>query len=266
MLDHDYYSVVEIVKAEDNTCSESEINNANMCDSPASTSSEAAKKRRIRQPEKWKKNIRKKLRNSGQEYISTKNKLMPARVMRERCDDCKFECEEIKDSQRLDIFKDFWALGTKEHQWSFIARCMVPLKARYRRRITAGQRKVKSAYFFELNECRYRVCKHFFLSTLGISNKFTSNIERKMQNGDQRGKYPKRQLKSTASSNDPIIRSIRAHIASIPRIESHILRNSKSTWEMLCRDKTFSNLHRDYVAECFYDGFGNTVNIFFGKF
>jgi len=52
-------------------------------------------KKRIRNPSAWKANVRRKLRQSGKEYVSWRGKTVPAKTIKTRKDcssSCKFGC------------------------------------------------------------------------------------------------------------------------------------------------------------------------------
>ena len=61
-------------------------------------------------PQKWKKNIRKRLRNSGLEYVNTRGNRVPKKVMGNvNCSQCKFKCShKITETDRESIFKHYW--------------------------------------------------------------------------------------------------------------------------------------------------------------
>lgn len=93
------------------------------CDSP-STSNNLNKKRKLtfktnpgkkrkRCEEKWIDNIRKKLLNSGQKYITRKGKLKDEKKMRPVClQTCKLKCYEKFDTEtRQNILTQFWKLS-----------------------------------------------------------------------------------------------------------------------------------------------------------
>lgn len=86
---------------------------------------------------------------------------------------------------------------------------------------------------------------------------------------DQRGKHD-----NHAKMNPEVLKGIKEHIDSIPRIESHYLR-AHSTRQYICGSKTIADIHRDYVLGCerqnieptnytaFYRVFNDCYNISF---
>lgn len=73
-------------------------------------------------PQTWKKNIRKQLRISGQEYTSPHSgKKVPKRMLKQPCSNCKFKCASVfTEEDRQKIFDSFWSLGAYERQKDFI--------------------------------------------------------------------------------------------------------------------------------------------------
>lgn len=106
--------------------------------------------------------------------------------------------------------------------------CIETLILKYRRISSQEPRKPNCAFFITKNEKKIRVCKTFLINTLGIAERrIRSVIQGKTGTGmapiDNRGKH------SNHRKNDPeVVASVRNHINSIPRIESHYVRNDPS--------------------------------------
>ena len=68
-------------------------------------------------PNSWKCNIRKKLRQSGKQYINSRGNVQEARSVKTKkdCSKCKFKCSlNISEKDRSDIFKEFWSINDNE--------------------------------------------------------------------------------------------------------------------------------------------------------
>ena len=67
-------------------------------------------RKRQANPDSWKKNIRKKLRQSGKAFTSVKGDYVREGSMRIKdCNKCKFKCsEKISEEQRQQIFNSYW--------------------------------------------------------------------------------------------------------------------------------------------------------------
>jgi len=75
--------------------------------------------------ESWKKNVKKRLRNSGQEYVmnSSSGKKRESRKMKPGCGiGCRLKCHDrITENQRSVIFNDYWKLGDQIRQREYLA-------------------------------------------------------------------------------------------------------------------------------------------------
>ena len=88
----------------------------------------------------------------------------------------------------------------------------------------SNKRNLNQAFYFSVNNINIRVCKIFFKNTLSINDRMIRTVLSKLKDGfvekDKRGKH----LNHKKLDSD-IKDGVRAHINSIPRIESHYLRS-----------------------------------------
>lgn len=79
-------------------------------------------RKRKRDPDNWKKNVRKRLRNTGQSYVNSKNIHIPVRKVRGKdCASCRYKCNHnFPQSVREVILDQFWAMGDVARQKDFI--------------------------------------------------------------------------------------------------------------------------------------------------
>ncbi|KAI8429313.1 hypothetical protein MSG28_007808 [Choristoneura fumiferana] len=199
--------------------------------STVNSAPETAKRsrKRTRDPSKWKQNIAKALRNSGKAYVSSSTKKeVPARCVKDACK-CRLKCvDNISDTDRNTLFETYWSIGDIEIQRSYIRSCMVEVKPKYRYTNADKPRLPNNAFYFTVNNVKIRVCKTFFINTLGICDRQIRTVKKKTDPqgfviSDNRGKSSSRK-----PVNPILIESIKQHINSIPRIESHYLRASTS--------------------------------------
>lgn len=201
----------------------------------------------IPQPSKWKIHVRKQKRNLGQEYISRKNDIIPARAMRCPCSgNCRLQCStKFTEAERQIIFKKFCAIGDIDKQRYFLAKSIKEVSPKYR----YGKGRAKNhAYYFTTKSwpSGVRVCKTFFTATLGISDKMLrTTIAKTGETGelqpDLRGKVGINPKKLDPAMKQQVVEFIQ----SIPRIESHYLRQ-QTTREFIDGSKTIMDLYRDY--------------------
>ncbi|KAK5647941.1 hypothetical protein RI129_002833 [Pyrocoelia pectoralis] len=90
--------------------------------------------------------------------------------MRPPCGEkCRLGCsQKIMDSERQEIFLNYWKLANLQLQREFITRHTDVIKPKYRYSSTQNFRNLNSAFYFQLNNNRIRVCK-FFLRQHWIS-------------------------------------------------------------------------------------------------
>lgn len=131
---------------------------------------------------------------------------------------------------------------------------MEEIKPKYQYKRLDSNRKLKNAFFFYLNGTKTKVCKTFFKNTLNITDRCIRTVIEKKNNitgvlkGEQRGKHGKHR-----KIPDDLIDGVQSHIKSIPRIESHYLRQ-QTTKEYIDGGKTLTDIYCDYKDECMQQG------------
>lgn len=127
---------------------------------------------RPRNPFLWQSNIRKRLRQTGQEYINVNGIVQPERKMRGTCmATCMFQCyAKFDDVDRHELHQQFWRLADAD-KYSFYERyTMRKGTARSRKKDGESRRQFSYLYFFENSDGeRLQVCQKFFVLTLDIS-------------------------------------------------------------------------------------------------
>ena len=80
-------------------------------------------RKRLRDADNWKVNIRKRNRNSGLEYVDRNGNVRSCKTMKAGCTNCSKKCHEmISHSDRECIFKEFWNLGNINRQREYLVR------------------------------------------------------------------------------------------------------------------------------------------------
>ncbi|CAG9769723.1 unnamed protein product [Ceutorhynchus assimilis] len=185
-------------------------------------------KKRTRNPEKWKQNLTKRLRNTGQSYVSMSKskKIFAARSVKPPCPGkCRLKCKDnINENERASIFEKFWNLSDINKQRLFVQFCLRNVSPRYKYTNAERPREENKAFYFTTDNDRVRVCKVFFKNTLDITDRMIRTTIAKI---DLNG-FVSDDLRGTHTSHteiDPeLLADIKNHINSIPRIESHYLR------------------------------------------
>ncbi|CAH0722016.1 unnamed protein product, partial [Brenthis ino] len=204
-------------------------------------------RKRTSNPQKWKQNLNKILRNSGRSYETTKKKTVAAREVKPPCTDkCRLKCyEKFTSLQRQAIFDTYWNIGELNLQRSFIQSCMSDVTPRYKYTNAMRPRQANKAFHFIVNGRPIRVCKPFFVGTLNISDRVIRTVIQKCQNhgvlqNDRRGKHD-----NHTTTDETLISDIKTFIDSIPRVPSHYTRQT-STREYIDGGKTITDLFNDF--------------------
>ncbi|KAL5236494.1 hypothetical protein ACI65C_003904 [Semiaphis heraclei] len=117
------------------------------------------KRKRSKNPEKWKRNIKKLAKNRGEEYISASGLIVKAKSLKPPCENCRYKCSSILNLEiRNKIKAKFWEMGDKVRQREFIVRHVVPVLPKYKMKTPNSNRKLSNmAYFLEEEVGKVRV-------------------------------------------------------------------------------------------------------------
>lgn len=131
------------------------------------------RKKRERRPETWQRNIRKRLCNTGEEYISRTGKIVPKKVFNNIDCGCTKKCfDKLDSSEREIFFNTFWEFGDRMIQNSYI--CDMIEKLPIKRSINKdGSRPPKTCtyrYNLRSSDTNVIVCRKYFEDTFQISH------------------------------------------------------------------------------------------------
>lgn len=212
-------------------------------------------KKRLRRPETWKCNMRRKKAITGKKHETQKGNTVSAKTIKTPCS-CRKGCgTKVDNEQRRIIFEKYWNEGkTWDMKRQFILTC-VRKKAVERRRIrnkdSRKQRNHTLEYKLLVDQKEIDVCKNFFLGTLGISETVVRNTIKKSSYGiveeDKRGKK-----EPPNKTKIEVIDRIKKHIESFPKYESHYSRE-KTSREYLGAHINIKLMYKLYVEECIKD-------------
>lgn len=207
-------------------------------------------RKKARNPNHWKRNVKKLKVNSGLPYITEGNKEKSGRSLKPPCDDnCRTKCnKKFSHEDRKEIHSRYWNLKNNTLQRQFVASHLEKLCPKYRRTVEGSNRSVNLSYLLTLNGIKVKVCKKFFMSTLDIGDKFIRTTWKKSDGKgvverDRRGNFMKRETVPAVVKD-----KIREHINSFPRIESHYLR-AQTTKEYIDGSLTLAQMYRYYKLQ-----------------
>lgn len=208
-------------------------------------------RKRKRNVDMWKKNIKKRLRECGMTYEGQGGKVHRSRRVQEStCEKtCFLECGRmISEKQRKIIHKKFWSLNDAE-KGQFYSKFVVKVPTERKRSANQNysRRKFSYKYFLETNQRRYRVCQRFFLLTLDVSKNRIYYFFKKHYDQEtgtsippRKGKYVKRR------TPDEKTLEVKNHIQSFPCIDSHYCR-ANSQKQYLEAGLNLSKMYKLYV-------------------
>ncbi|KAJ8674060.1 hypothetical protein QAD02_005322 [Eretmocerus hayati] len=172
-------------------------------------------KKRVRGEDNWITNRRKKLRNSGEAYVSTSSKEVPAKVFHvvESC--CNKNChEKVEPGPQEKSHKHFYEdLGDYDNQNYWLSGSM--------QRKSTNSTAVQWSYSIRSGGFNIPVCQKFLCSLLQIKRGRLTTIQNKMLKDqslkDCRGKHDNHKLKMTETMKN----MIKLHCESIDHTGSH---------------------------------------------
>lgn len=210
-------------------------------------------RKRSRDESNWKRNILKRLRNTGKAYKRKSDKLIAQREIKESCGEkCRLQCvTKITKEEREQLFNEYWALGSVTKQWTYICNSTSIIIPKYRYIRESGTRKRRShnhAYYFNLPHRKLVVCKVFFMNTLGISDRTIrtalakqNKVSDTLVEGDRRGKHGKHK-----KIDESIINGIKEYIDSLQ------LHGTGTNMSKVLDDRrrSITDIHKEYVNAC----------------
>ena len=171
--------------------------------------------------------------------------------MSQGCDNCYLKChEKLNNEARLSLFDSFWKLGDLIRQRDFISSRVQRFETKDCR-VLQSRRKFSQTYTLSYLQNSYKVCKRFFLATLGISEKMmrttlekSNRSEMCVPSPDNRGKHP-----PGIKLNENQIGLMDEHIESFPVVPAHWCRKdtSKKYLESILNKEVMYSL---YVTFC----------------
>ncbi|XP_069357325.1 uncharacterized protein [Maniola hyperantus] len=189
---------------------------------------------------------RSKNKNSGQQYITNKGVVVPAKtVLANPCSGkkCGNDCESLSEERRESLFNFFWSLEkTRRRDW-LVSLCQKEnIK---RKRTDSNKRNYTIKYFINEAEGRRFVCKQFLAATLNISNKTIYSIVKNASGGcareDMRGK-----CEPPNKTKKPTIDAVNRFIKNLPAVPSHYCRQDSSKVYLPQEYKNVTNLYKLY--------------------
>ncbi|KAG9264186.1 uncharacterized protein LOC111196652 [Astyanax mexicanus] len=188
----------------------------------------------------------------------------PRPPMRSPCGaQCRRKCtDHMSDDRRKEIWKQYWDMTyTERRTWIFHSVTSMETK----RVSTAGSRRGQT-FSYKLQDQRgepRRVCKMFFLSTLGYNPKNDSLVMTMMGKARSRPLVPPQDQRGRqVAANKLDAKQLLDHIESFHPTVSHYRREHAPHRRYLPSDITMKMMHGDYVEKgnaCSYEAYRKAV-------
>lgn len=124
------------------------------------------------QPHLWQRNVRKRLRESGQAYVGVSGEVRPPRQSHSKCSpQCQRGCiVQFTVEQLRQVHGHFWSLNDTQKDDFYAEFTERRRPARVRTKAKVSRKMFTYLYFLEAEaNQRRQVCQEFFSSTLDIS-------------------------------------------------------------------------------------------------
>lgn len=218
---------------------------------------ESRKRKKVADPESWKRKKNKKLRECGEGYLGFRKlgstilqdqerekRVMGIRCTSKQCENSKLRhCNLISEEDRHQIFNTFWNKMSWDQKKTFVL-SMVDVSVP-KRRTTGGdsRRTGTKTYHLKVIEEKKRVCSKMFLNTLGLKE-WTVRYWTEMS--DDHGMHKYTEGTKVCQSSDRKC-SLREFLNSLPKLPSHYCRKSSSKLYLEPVLHSISDLYQIYV-------------------
>lgn len=208
----------------------------------------STKRKKKRDSSTWKRQMNKKLRMEGKEYLSTtkdedKNEFkVAARKLGPACGCNSLArcCNKIGEEVRQEIFDGFWKLNW-ENKKSYV-RSLVNYEEKKRCYVQTDSRRKGTLYYnLQVGNEKFKVCKKMFLSTLGMKERSVRDwVTNATIHGMPKCKALKKQRTNKQQKNNERRDLMIEFVNAIPKLPSHYCRadTKKLYFEESFRNKT----------------------------
>lgn len=182
--------------------------------------------RKRRDETQWKRNLAKRKRNSGQEYVGLNTgKTVAAKQVGPPCGCPKGCFLKLGEEVVQRIFSEYWKMGDYNAQSAYIVTMVLSKEVKTSGVGAGSRRKATLEYGVNVDSKRVVVCKKAFLSIHALSDKRVLTVLKKLGDtgvaaGDQRGTHGHPHNKKP----DDVERLAQEHIKSLPLCSSHYSR------------------------------------------
>ncbi|KAI4871352.1 hypothetical protein NFI96_026576 [Prochilodus magdalenae] len=217
-----------------------------------SEAEEAHQPKRKRGPSNWKRNVQKRRRMEGKSYSGKRKDVgevtRAARAMGPGCvsEACKKSakrfCHTFSEEERQGIFRHFWQNMNWEERRLYVAGLVDHTPVARKRSASQDSRRLSTlSYHLGVDGEKRRVCKKFFLSTLGLGE---WSVAHWVQTSETERNH------SQAMVGDEALASLQAFLRDLPKVPSHYCQSSSSKLFLEPMFRSISELHELYQRHC----------------
>lgn len=200
--------------------------------------------------DKWERNIAKKRRISGLDYVGVNSKRHVAgktfAVIKKCC--IKECCKKFENTYQKEMFNSFYSMQSKESQDIFMASCISLKEDQVRKRKTvdpAKERNFTWNYILKKSGSDITVCRQFILSLYQLSEKRIRLIQQKIRDDDsfveKRGNHGKQKKFC------PNVWSLAMdHLKNVPHRQSHYSQAKSNRLYFLNPDLNIKDLYEAF--------------------
>ena len=209
-------------------------------------------RKRVRNKQTWKRNIRKDKHLKGKEYVNIKGNVVPEKQPKTSPCHCNNKCyTKITQERQIQIFNEFYNLESYNMQTSFLFTMVkVCNKLRtYSQNLNSKRQKTRIYCLLDSNGVEVKVCKDFFQNTLKVS---AGRIDRVLKLKGQQSTPPSYGRGKAPSANKTApekIAEIKAFIEKFPAYESHYALHKSKERKYLAPDLNITKLYSLYTKE-----------------
>ncbi|XP_054720939.1 uncharacterized protein LOC129230559 [Uloborus diversus] len=209
-------------------------------------------KKRVRNEMNHKTKLRKFLRNTGQEYITKKGKVIKAKEFDDKDCGCSKKCNsKVTSEQRLKCFDKFWKMGNFSKQNAYLSGLVTREAVKQHRPRSncknRGPKGVTYQYRINVGRVSKQVCKVYFLDTFVVSNGRLARALRKEENEREPGEDLRGKKTPANKTSEENLNRVREHINKFPRYDCHYAPSPKG--KFLKPDLNVKKMYGMYVEE-----------------
>ncbi|XP_074028086.1 uncharacterized protein [Leptinotarsa decemlineata] len=238
------------------------------------TSSHSKPKKRVRNPENWKRTINKRKKCAGQEYVTKSSKTVRSKSFKPFECKCKGRCSFLLPAERqMELHNNFYTLESFDLQTAYLFGLIkVVNKLRCYTLNPESKREHTRLYFLPRQDgVEHKVCKPFFQAVFQVSAGRLDRLLKHKSLGtpppcDKRGKHPPHNKTSDVKKME-----LKDFIEKFPWYESHYGREKSNHRKYLSPDLSLGKMYQLYKDETqdplsyfiFRDTFNKEYNLHF---